>query len=156
MAKKDKDRFSKNINIKNRKASFEYEFLEKFVAGLVLKGTEIKSIREGRVNLQEAYCTFYDDGLWVQNMHISAYEQGNIFNHEPLRKRKLLLNKRELKKLQKKLEEEGLTVVPIRMFISDRGFAKLEIALARGKKLHDKRESIKERDVKRELSRMKF
>lgn len=156
MAKKDKDRFSKNINIKNRKASFEYEFLEKFVAGLVLKGTEIKSIREGRVNLQEAYCTFYDDGLWVQNMHISAYEQGNIFNHEPLRKRKLLLNKRELKKLQKKLEEEGLTVVPIRMFISDRGFAKLEIALARGKKLHDKRESIKERDVKREMDRMKF
>ena len=156
MAKKDKDRFSKNINIKNRKASFEYEFLEKFVAGLVLKGTEIKSIREGRVNLTEAYCTFYDDGLWVQNMHISAYEQGNIFNHEPLRKRKLLLNKRELKKLQKKLEEEGLTIVPVRMFISDRGFAKLEIALARGKKLHDKRESIKERDVKRELSRMKF
>lgn len=156
MAKKDKDRFSNNINIKNRKASFEYEFIEKFVAGLVLKGTEIKSIREGRVNLQEAYCTFYDDGLWIQNMHISAYEQGNIFNHEPLRMRKLLLNKREMKKLQKNLEEQGLTIVPVRMFISDRGFAKLEIALARGKKLHDKRESIKERDVKRELSRMKF
>lgn len=156
MAKKDKDRFSNNINIKNRKASFEYEFIEKFVAGLVLKGTEIKSIREGRVNLQEAYCTFYDDGLWIQNMHISAYEQANIFNHEPLRMRKLLLNKREMKKLQKNLEEQGLTIVPVRMFISDRGFAKLEIALARGKKLHDKRESIKERDVKRELSRMKF
>lgn len=156
MAKKDKDRFSNKINIKNRKASFEYEFIEKFVAGLVLKGTEIKSIREGRVNLQEAYCTFYDDGLWIQNMHISAYEQGNIFNHEPLRMRKLLLNKREMKKLQKNLEEQGLTIVPVRMFISDRGFAKLEIALARGKKLHDKRESIKERDVKRELSRMKF
>lgn len=156
MAKKDKERFSKHVNIKNRKASFEYEFLEKFVAGLVLKGTEIKSIREGRVNLQEAYCSFYEDGLWVQNMHISAYEQGNIFNHEPLRKRKLLLNKREMNKLQKKLEEQGLTIVPFRLFISDRGFAKLEIALARGKKLHDKRESIKERDVKREMDRMKF
>lgn len=156
MAKKDKERFSKHVNIKNRKASFEYEFLEKFVAGLVLKGTEIKSIREGRVNLQEAYCSFYEDGLWVQNMHISAYEQGNIFNHEPLRKRKLLLNKREMNKLQKKLEEQGLTIVPFRLFISDRGFAKLEIALARGKKLHDKRESIKERDVKREIDRMKF
>ena len=133
-----------------------FRSLEKFVAGLVLKGTEIKSIREGRVNLQEAYCSFYEDGLWVQNMHISAYEQGNIFNHEPLRKRKLLLNKREMNKLQKKLEEQGLTIVPFRLFISDRGFAKLEIALARGKKLHDKRESIKERDVKREMDRMKF
>ncbi len=156
MAKKDKERFSKHVNIKNRKASFEYEFIEKFVAGMVLRGTEIKSIREGRVNLQEAYCTFYDDGMYVQNMHISAYEQANVFNHDPLRQRKLLLNKRELKKLQTKLEEQGLTIVPIRLFISDRGFAKLEIALARGKKLHDKRDSIKERDVKRELSRMKF
>ena len=157
MAKdKDKQRFANNINIKNRKASFEYEFLEKFTAGLVLKGTEIKSIREGRVNLQEAYCTFYGEELWVQNMHISAYEQANIFNHEPLRQRKLLLNKRELAKLKTKIEEKGLTIVPIRLFLSGRGFAKLEIALARGKKLHDKRESIKERDMKRELSKIKF
>lgn len=157
MAKKDKkQRFSANVNIKNRKASFEYEFLEKFVAGMALQGTEIKSIRESRVNLQEAYCTFYDDGLYVQNMHISAYEEGNIGNHEPLRKRKLLLKKKELGKLKVKLEEQGLTIIPIRLFISDRGFAKLEIALAKGKKLHDKRESIKEKDVKRELSRLKF
>ena len=153
---KDKQRFSSNVNIKNRKASFEYEFLEKYVAGMVLRGTEIKSIREGRVNLQEAYCTFYGEELWVQNMHISAYEEGNILNHEPLRRRKLLLNKRELRKLQVKLEEKGLTIVPIRLFVSDRGFAKLEIALAKGKKLHDKRESIKEKDIKRELNRIKF
>lgn len=157
MAKaKDKQRFQAKVNIKNRKASFEYEFLDKYVAGMVLRGTEIKSIREGRVNLQEAYCTFYDDGLYVQNMHISAYEEGNIVNHDPLRKRKLLLNKRELAKLQTKLEEKGLTIVPFHLFISDRGFAKLEIALAKGKKQHDKRDSIKERDVKRELDRMKF
>lgn len=156
MAKDKKQRFSSTVNIKNRKASFEYEFLEKYVAGIILRGTEIKSIREGRVNLQEAYCTFYDDELWVQNMHISAYEEGNILNHEPLRRRKLLLNKRELRKLKVKLEEQGLTIVPFRMFVSDRGFAKLEIALAKGKKMHDKRESIKEKDVKRELSRLKF
>ena len=153
---KDKQRFSSNVNIKNRKASFEYEFLEKYLAGMALRGTEIKSIREGRVNLQEAYCTFYGEELWVQNMHISAYEEGNILNHEPLRHRKLLLKKKELRKLKTKLEEKGLTIVPIRLFITDRGFAKLEIALAKGKKLHDKRESIKEKDVKRELSRIKF
>ena len=156
MAKRDKQRFSANVNIKNRKASFEYEFLEKYVAGMALRGTEIKSIREGKVNLQEAYCAFYDDGLYVQNMHISAYEEGNILNHEPLRQRKLLLRKKELAKMKTKLEEKGLTLVPTRMFITDRGFAKLEIALARGKKLHDKRDSIKEKDMKRELSRIKF
>ena len=153
---KDKQRFSSNVNIKNRKASFEYEFLEKYLAGMALRGTEIKSIREGRVNLQEAYCTFYGEELWVQNMHISAYEEGNILNHEPLRQRKLLLKKKELRKLKTKLEEKGLTIVPIRLFITDRGFAKLEIALAKGKKIHDKRESIKEKDIKRELSRVKF
>ncbi len=156
MAKDKKQRFSSNVNIKNRKAGFEYEFIEKYVAGMALRGTEIKSIREGRVNLQEAYCVFYDDGLYVQNMHISAYEEGNILNHDPLRQRKLLLKKKELGKMKTKLDEKGLTIIPIRMFITDRGFAKLEIALARGKKLHDKRESIKEKDVKRELSRLKF
>lgn len=156
MAKDKKQRFSANVNIKNRKASFEYEFLEKYVAGLVLRGTEIKSIRESRVNLQEAYCTFYEDGLYVQNMHISAYEEGNVLNHEPLRRRKLLLKKKELAKLKVKLEEQGLTIIPLRLFMSDRGFAKIEIALAKGKKIHDKRESIKEKDVKRELSRLKF
>ena len=153
---KDKQRFSSNVNIKNRKASYEYEFLEKYLAGMVLRGTEIKSIRESRVNLQEAYCTFYGDELWIQNMHISAYEEGNILNHEPLRQRKLLLKKKELRKLKTKLEEKGLTIIPIRLFITDRGFAKVEIALAKGKKIHDKRESIKEKDVKRELNRIKF
>lgn len=156
MAKDKKQRFSSNINIKNKKASFEYEFLEKHVAGLVLQGTEIKSIRERKASLQEAYCTFYGDELWVQGMHISPYEEGNILNHDPLRRRKLLLNKRELRKWKEKLEEKGLTIVPTRLFITDRGFAKLEVALAKGKKVHDKRESIKERDVKRELSRLKF
>lgn len=153
---KNKQRFNATVNIKNRKASFEYEFLEKYLAGLVLKGTEIKSIREGRANLTEAYCTFYGEELYVQNMHISPYEEGNILNHEPLRKRKLLLNKRELGKLKTKLEEKGLTIVPLRLFITNRGFAKMEIALAKGKKLHDKRESIKEKDIKREMSRIKF
>lgn len=153
---KDKQRFSSNINIKNKKASFEYEFLDKHVAGLVLQGTEIKSIREGKASLQEAYCAFYGEELFVQGMHISPYEEGNILNHDPLRRRKLLLNKRELRKWKEKLEEKGLTIVPTRLFITDRGFAKLEIALAKGKKTHDKRESIKERDVKRELSRIKF
>lgn len=155
MAKKDKDRFSTNINIKNRKARFEYEFIDTFIAGLVLRGTEIKSIREGKASLQESYCAFYGDELWVQNMHISAYEEA-LMNHDPLRRRKLLLNKRELSKLKTKLDEKGLTIVPYRLFITDRGFAKMEIALAKGKKVHDKRDSIKERDVKREMDRMKF
>lgn len=153
---KNKQRFNATVNIKNRKASYEYEFMEKYLAGLVLKGTEIKSIREGKANLTEAYCTFYDDGLYVQNMHISPYEEGNILNHEPLRKRKLLLNKRELSKLKTKLEEKGLTIVPLRLFITDRGFAKMDIALAKGKKIHDKRDSIKEKDMKREMDRIKF
>ena len=149
-------RFSNNINIKNRKASFEYEFLEKFTAGIVLKGTEIKSVREGKVSLQESYCYFHNGELFIKGMHIAPYEQANIFNHDPLRDRKLLLKKRELRKLETALNEKGLTIVPTRLFISDKGHAKVNIALAKGKKIHDKRESIKQKDLKREMDRMKF
>jgi SsrA-binding protein len=157
MAQKNKkERFSNDINIKNRRASFEYEFIDTYTAGLVLAGTEIKAIREGKANLQDAYCAFVGDEMYVYNMQISPYEQASFYKHEPTRRRKLLLNRRELAKLKTKLEEKGLTIVPTRLFISQRGFAKLNIALARGKKTQDKRESIKERDVKREMARMKF
>jgi SsrA-binding protein len=150
------ERFRKDINIKNRQATFEYELIDKYIAGLVLRGTEIKSIREGKVNLQDGYCYFSNGELFVKGINITPYSQGTHYNHEAQRERKLLLRHSELKKMESKVEEKGLTLVPLRLFINDRGFAKLEIALARGKKLHDKRESIKERDVKRELSRLKI
>ncbi|MDN4164363.1 SsrA-binding protein SmpB [Cytophagales bacterium LB-30] len=153
---KDKKRFSNDINIRNKRANFEYELLESFYAGMVLRGTEIKSIKEGKVNLQDAFCLFHREELYVRGLKISAYEMGTHFNHDPDRERKLLLKKVELRKLEKKMEEKGLTLIPVRLFINERGFAKLEIALAKGKKLHDKRDSIKERDVKRELDRMKY
>jgi len=149
-------RFSDTINIRNKRAGFEYELLDKYVAGLVLKGTEIKSIKEGKVNLQDGYCYFNNGELFVKSITINPYAQGTHYNHEAARERKLLLKRSELRKLEGKVEEKGLTLVPVRLFINDRGFAKLEIALARGKKVHDKRDSIKERDVKRELSRIKF
>lgn len=148
-----KDKIQKKVEILNRKASFEYQFLDTFTAGLVLSGTEIKSIRQGKVNLTDAYCLFHQHELFVRNMHISTYEQGTHYNHEPLRDRKLLLSKRELKKLQNELKNVGLTIIPTKLFISDKGYAKLNIALAKGKKLYDKREDIKERDVKRGLDR---
>lgn len=141
------------INIKNKKASFEYQLLEKFVAGIILTGSEIKSIRDGKVSLQEAYCDFRGDELFVRQMNIAKYRQASYLNHEPTRERKLLLNKRELKKLKKKLDEKGLTIVPVRMFINDRGLAKMEIALGKGKKLFDKRQSIKDKDLKRDIDR---
>ncbi|MGK7388736.1 MAG: SsrA-binding protein SmpB [Candidatus Cyclobacteriaceae bacterium M2_1C_046] len=153
---KKKERFTKNINIKNRKASFEYEFLEQYTAGIALKGTEIKSIRQGKVSLQEAYCYFHKGELYVKGMHIAPYEEGNIFNHDPLRDRKLLLQKRELRNLEGNMTEKGLTIIPTRLFISDRGHAKINIALARGKKIHDKRQSIKEKDMKREMEKIKY
>jgi SsrA-binding protein len=153
---KEKNKFSNNINIKNRRASFEYEFLDKYVAGMVLTGTEIKSIREGKVNLQDAFCVIHNEEIFARQMHISPYGQGTHYNHELTRERKLLLSKKEIRKLENKLKDVGLTIVPTRLFINDRGFAKLEIALAKGKKLHDKRESIKERDVKKEIARVKF
>ncbi len=150
------NRFSKNIQIKNRKASFEYFFIETFIAGIVLKGTEIKSLREGKANLQDAYCTFLGDEIWVKQMHISPYVQAAHFNHDLTRERKLLLNKKEINKLRKGMQDKGNTMIPIKLFINDRGLAKLEIALAKGKKLHDKRENIKEKDIKRELEQVRY
>lgn len=151
-----KERFSNDVNIKNRQATFQYELLDKFVAGMVLKGTEIKSIREGKVNLQDGHCYFNNGELFVKGINITPYDQGTHYNHEAARERKLLLKRAELKRLETKSEEKGLTMVPLRLFINDRGYAKLEIALARGKKIHDKRQTIKERDVKRELNRIKI
>ncbi|MGD9930104.1 MAG: SsrA-binding protein SmpB [Mangrovibacterium sp.] len=145
------------INIKNKRAYFEYEILEKFVAGIQLVGTEIKSIRNSKASIVEAYCRFTKDELYVVNMNISEYDFGNINNHEARRDRKLLLTKKELDKLQKKIKESGLTIIPLRMFMNDRGLAKMEIGLAKGKKIHDKRETLKHKDAQRDMDRaMKF
>jgi len=141
------------IIAKNKKAGFEFYLLEKFTAGIVLSGTEIKSIRAGKASLNDAYCAFVNDELYVKNLHIAEYDHGNIYNHEPKRDRKLLLTKRELKKLRSKNVEKGVTVVPTLLFIDDKGFAKMEIALAKGKKLYDKRDTIKDRDVIRDSDR---
>jgi len=143
-----------NISIKNRKATFEYELVERFVAGMKLVGTEIKSIRGGKVNLVDSYCQFFGDELYVKNLHISEYELGTCNNHIAKRDRKLLLNRKELNKLAKKVKESGLTIVPLKLFVNDRGLAKLEIALARGKKTYDKRETLKSKDAKRDIDRM--
>ena len=149
-------RFQQHINIKNRQAFFNFDILDKLVAGISLTGTEIKSIREGKVNLQDSFCFFNRNEAFVKGMNILPYTEGTYNNHEPNRERKLLLKKNELKKLQSKTEQKGFTLVPLRIFINDRGLAKLEIAVAKGKKVHDKRENIKERDIKRELSRIKL
>ena len=154
MAKPSK--FDKIINIKNKKASFQFEFIEKFVCGMVLKGTEIKSIREGKVSLAEAFCVFLRGELFVRQMHIAPYSMAASYNHVAVRDRKLLLSKKELEKLETKSQEKGLTIIPVRIFINDRGLAKMEIALGRGKKLHDKRHDLKEKDAKREIQRMAF
>ncbi len=148
-----KETFQKNIHIRNKRASFEYTFIDTYVAGVVLSGTEIKSIRQQKVQLQDAFCTFFEKELWIRGMDISLYSHGTHYNHEPKRDRKLLLSKRELRKLKENMEEKGLTIVPTRLFVTDKGIAKIEIALAKGKKLHDKRDGIKERDVKREMDR---
>ena len=146
----------KEIHIKNKKARFEYELLEEFTAGIVLTGTEIKSIRNSKASIAESFCEFNDRGeLFTVNMHIEEYAFGTRFNHKPKAQRKLLLNKKELKKLQREVQNSGLTIVPLRLFITDKGFAKLRIALAKGKKLYDKREAIKDRDNKRDLERIK-
>ena len=139
--------------IVNKKASFEYHFIQTFTAGIMLTGTEVKSIREGKANLSDSYCMIQNDEVWVKNMHVSEYKQGSYNNHEPKRQRKLLLNKTELRKIQSKLREKGTTIIPVKLFFSERGFAKLEIAVARGKKTYDKREDIKKKDIMRELSR---
>lgn len=145
---------SSQVNIKNKRASFDYHLLDRYVAGIQLLGTEIKSIREGKANINDSFCTFFEDGLYIRNMHIAEYSHGSFYNHEAKRDRKLLLTKKELKKLKEKGEEKGFTIVPLRIFISERGYAKVEIALAQGKKDYDKRESIKERETKRELDRV--
>lgn len=154
MAKKDKK--PDIINIRNKKASFEFHFVDKFVAGIVLQGSEIKSIRDGKVNLQASYCLVRGGELFVRELHISPYKQASYLNHDPKRERKLLLSKREIGKLESKSQEKGLTIVPTRLFINDRGLAKLEIALAKGKKIHDKRHDIKEKDLKRDLERINY
>ena len=144
------------IKIKNKKASFEYFFVEEYTAGIQLTGTEIKSIREGKANLTDSYCSFNGTELFVKNLHIAEYTFGGAhYNHEPKRERKLLLNKRELKKLFSKTKEKGLTIVPTLLFVNDKGLAKLDIAMAKGKKLYDKRETIKTKDTKRDMDRSK-
>ncbi|RKN81495.1 SsrA-binding protein SmpB [Ulvibacterium marinum] len=145
-----------NINIKNKRARFEYEFLDTYVAGIVLSGTEIKSIRQSKASISESFCEFNDRGeLFVINMQIDEYSHASHFNHRPKAERKLLLNKRELKKLEKEVKTSGLTIIPLKLFLNNRGLAKLQIALAKGKKLYDKRETIKDRDNKRDLDRIK-
>ncbi|HNW98411.1 MAG TPA: SsrA-binding protein SmpB [Bacteroidales bacterium] len=141
------------VNIKNKKASFEFFLLEKFSAGIVLTGTEIKSVRESKASIAEAYCLFVNEELFARNMHITEYTYGTYNNHEPRRDRKLLLTKRELKKIKNRLKEQGTTVIPTLLFINDKGLAKLEIALAKGKKLYDKRETLKGKDMQREIDR---
>jgi len=138
--------------IKNKKATYEYHLLENFISGIVLFGTEIKSIREGKVSLAESYCSFTGNELFLRNSHIAEYKFGNINNHEPKRDRKLLLTKRELKKIKKKVTEKGLTIIPVNMFINKQGFCKLTISIAKGKKLYDKRQDIKKKDLKRDQS----
>ncbi|HKJ48868.1 MAG TPA: SsrA-binding protein SmpB [Christiangramia sp.] len=143
-----------SINIKNRKAKFNYEFLDKYTAGIKLAGTEIKAIREGKANISESFCEFNNHELFVINMHVEEYSHATHFNHNPKSERKLLLQKRELRKLEKEVTNSGLTIIPLRLFINDRGLAKLQIALAKGKKLYDKRETIKDRESKRRLDRI--
>ena len=148
---------NKIINIKNKKASFEYSFLDKYVAGIQLTGTEIKSIRESKANISDAYCVFKENELWVKSLHISEYKEGSYNNHEPKRDRKLLLKKRELHNIKNETKDKGITIIPLRIFINDKGLAKLEIAVSKGKKNYDKREDLKEKDAKREIDRaMKY
>jgi SsrA-binding protein len=154
---KAKDTTPRAINIQNRRAGYEYSFLAKYTAGMVLVGTEIKSIRLGDANITDGYCTFGSNGtLWLHGVTIAQYTSGTYNNHEPTRARQLLLTKKEMRQLHDKSQEQGLTMIPLRMFINDRGFAKVEIALARGKKLFDKREDIKAKDQKREMDRARY
>lgn len=150
-----KEQAEQKVYIKNKRAYFDFHIDDKYVAGIKLLGTEIKSIREGKANLTDSFCTFINGDLYVRNLHISEYSHGSFYNHEAKRDRILLLQKKELKKLQSKTEEKGFTIVPLAIFISDRGFAKIEIGLAQGKKTFDKRETMKERDSKIEMDRVK-
>ena len=145
----------KTINILNKRAKFDYELIEVYTAGIVLTGTEIKSLRLGKANITEGFCEFSNGELFAINTQIDEYLFGNQFNHKAKSERKLLLNKRELKKLERAIETKGLTIIPIRLYVNEKGLAKLEISLARGKKTYDKRESLKEQDSKRDLDRIK-
>ena len=142
------------VNIVNRRAAFNYFISDNVEAGIMLTGTEIKSIREGKANLTDAYCYFKDGELWVKNLHISPYDHGGYANHAARRDRKLLLHSKQLLKFISKIREKGVTIIPVRLYINERGFAKLEIGLARGKKLYDKRESLKQAEAKREIGRV--
>lgn len=143
------------VNIKNKRARFDFEILDSYTAGILLSGTEIKAIREAKAHINEAFCQMRKGELFVVNMHISEYTFGTHYNHIPNQPRKLLLNKRELKQINRKIIEKGLTIIPLRLFLSDRGLAKLEIAVAKGKKSFDKRDSIKDKDNRREMDRLK-
>ena len=147
---------NKKVNILNKKAKFEYQLLDQYNAGIVLTGTEIKSIRQGKASITESFCEFNENNeLFIINMFIDEYEFGNHFNHKSKSQRKLLLNKKELKKLQKEVKNSGLTIIPLKLFINDNGYAKILISLAKGKKMYDKRQVIKERENKRQLDRIK-
>jgi SsrA-binding protein len=141
------------MEISNRSAYHEFFIDDKYVAGLVLAGTEVKALRAGKASFNDAYCFFHKGELWIKSLHISEYSHGTINNHNPTQERKLLLQKKELKKLEGKIKEKGFTIVPLRIFFNEKGFAKMEIGLGKGKKVHDKRETIKERDVQREIKR---
>ncbi|MCX4290642.1 MAG: SsrA-binding protein SmpB [Odoribacter sp.] len=141
------------INIKNRRASFDYEFIEEYNAGIILTGTEIKSVRAGKASLVDSYCYFDKGELWVKGIHIAEYRLGTYYNHEEKRERKLLLTRKELRKLERNVKETGLTIVPTKMFLTEKGWVKLRIALARGKKEYDKRESLKLKDAKKDMDR---
>lgn len=145
----------KNIKIKNRKARFEYEIIDTYSAGIVLAGTEIKAIREGKASIAESFCEFHNRELFVINMTVQEYSHASHFSHNPKSERKLLLNRSELKKLEKEVKNTGLTIIPLLLYTNDKGLAKIEIALCRGKKDYDKRETLKDRDSKRDLSRIK-
>lgn len=144
---------SPQTEFRNRKASFDYFFLETWIAGIELKGTEVKSIRAGKVQFADAWCAFTGNDLFIRELHISEYDFGNLHNHDPRRPRRLLLKRVELQKIRKKVQEQGLTLIPVKLFINQRGLVKLEIALAKGKQSHDKRESIKEKDIRRDMER---
>lgn len=147
------DQFAKEVNIRNKKAFYQYEIIDKYEAGMVLKGTEIKSIRQGKASIKEGYCAFQKGELFIFNMNISPYSEAGHDNHEMTRPRKLLLNKSEIKKLFKAKKDVGLTIVPLKLYINKSGIAKLQIALAKGKKMQDKRQSLKEKDLKRQIDR---
>ena len=146
-------KLNNKINIENRRARFDYQFIEQYTAGIVLQGTEIKSIREGKAGLSDSYCYFRKGELYIKNLHITEYSEASFKNHEPLRERKLLLSKQELRKLEAKLKDQGLTIIPVRLFLSDKGYAKVDIALSKGKKEFDKRQDIKKKDAEREIGR---